>query len=154
MEGLNPDSLQGDRVYRDYFRQLVSGTPTVSLKDCPDLGPVLMMLAAALNGATFTDTYRLKIKESDRGAAMAAELKKCGAVLAVEENRITVPRCALHPPKEPLSGHNDHRIVMAMAVLLSRLGGEIEGAEAVRKSLPDFFDLLNSLNVRVISTEK
>ena len=147
VEGLDPASMQGDRVYRACFDQLAEGCPTVSLKDCPDLGPVLMMLAAALHGAVFTHTERLKIKESDRGAAMAAELKKCGAEVVVEPHRIVVVPSVLHAPTEPVCGHNDHRIVMSMAVLLSRLGGVIEGAEAVAKSLPDFFDRLASLGI-------
>ena len=67
---LNPDSLQGDRVYADYFRKISAGTPTLDISDCPDLGPVLFALAAMKNGAVFTGTDRLKAKESDRGAAM------------------------------------------------------------------------------------
>ena len=70
VENLNVDSLQGDRVYRDYFRQLSQGTPTLDISDCPDLGPVLFALAALNHGAVFTGTDRLKVKESDRGQAM------------------------------------------------------------------------------------
>lgn len=150
VDGLREDSLQGDRVYRTIYDALKNGCPTVDLKDCPDLGPVVIALAAALNGAVFTGTSRLKIKESDRGAAMAEELKKCGVDLMVEENRITVPGGRLCQPLETISGHNDHRIVMAMSLLLSRLGGQIEGAEAVRKSFPDYFDIIRKLGIEVI----
>ena len=54
-----------------------------------------------------------------------------------------------HEPYEVISGHNDHRIVMAMAVLMTTTGGEIEGAEAVRKSMPDFFEKLKSVGAEV-----
>ena len=153
VQGLKETSLQGDRVYRPYFEALRTGTPTLSLADCPDLGPILFAVAAALNGGVFTDTARLKIKESDRGAAMAEELQKCGVTLLMEENRITVPAGQLKAPEVPVDGHNDHRIVMAMAVLLTRLGGVIEGAEAVAKSMPDFFEKLSSLGIEVKGNE-
>ena len=146
--GLAPDSLQGDRIYQDYFKQIENGCPTLSLKDCPDLGPILMALAAMKNGAVFTDTARLKIKESDRGAVMAQELKKAGVTCQLEENRIIVPAGA-SAPQETFCGHNDHRIVMALAVLTTRLGGKIIGAEAVAKSFPDFFRELQNLNIEV-----
>lgn len=151
--GLSAHSLQGDRVYMPYFKALAAGTPTLSLADCPDLGPILFAVAAALNGAVFTDTARLKIKESDRGAAMAEELLKCGVRLILEENRIIVPGGQLQSPEAPFSGHNDHRIVMSMAVIASRVGGTIIGAEAVSKSLPDFFKKLSALGIEVIKNE-
>ena len=151
--GLTEDSRQGDRVYRDYFQALLTGTPTLSLADCPDLGPILMAVAAALHGARFTDTARLAIKESDRGVAMAEELKKFGINVTLAKNEITVPASYPKTPKEPLCGHNDHRIVMALATLSTLVGGEIEGAEAVKKSLPEYFSLLTSLGAQVIYHE-
>lgn len=149
VEGLRSDSLQGDRVYRDIYPLLQEGTPTVSIADCPDLGPVLMALAACLHGATFTDTRRLRIKESDRGTAMAEELAKFGVRVEVEEDTITVDAHGFHAPDAVLSGHNDHRIVMALCTLLTVTGGILEGAEAVRKSLPSYFELLKSLGCEV-----
>lgn len=149
VKGLSKTSAQGDRVYKDIFPQLLKGNPTVDISDCPDLGPILMALAAALNGATFTGTRRLKIKESDRGLAMQSELKKFGCRVDVEENRITVHKCNLQKPQIALEGHNDHRIVMALSVLSTLTGGVIYGAQAVEKSLPDFFESLSSLNVKV-----
>ncbi len=151
--GLKETSLQGDRIYRDYFDALSKEKPTLSLADCPDLGPILFVLAAALNGGIFTDTARLRIKESDRGAAMAEELRKCGVLMQVEENRIIVPEGQLMKPKEMIFGHNDHRIVMAMATLLTCFGGVIDGAEAVSKSMPDFFERLSELGIEVITHE-
>ncbi len=150
VDGLKDHSLQGDQVYGDYFQKLAQGRPTLSLADCPDLGPILFAVAAALNGGEFTDTARLKIKESDRGAAMAEELKKCGVSLVLEENRIIVPGQSLIKPDRVIDGHNDHRIVMAMAILLTCVGGQINGADAVAKSMPDFFERLSSLGIEVI----
>ncbi len=147
--GLKSDSLQGDRVYKEHFKALSSGTPTIDITDCPDLGPILFTLAAALHGAVFTGTARLKIKESDRAAVMAEELSKFGADIRVNEDSVTVNKAKLHAPTEILKGHNDHRIVMSLAVLSSLYGGEIEGAEAVSKSYPNFFEHIEKLGIKV-----
>ena len=146
---LNPHSLQGDRVYRNYFRKISEGTPTLDISDCPDLGPVLFSLAAMKNGAVFTGTDRLKAKESDRGQAMHEELQKLGGGLVFGQNTITVPRQTLQYRNIPLSGHNDHRIVMALSVILSQTGGSIEGSEAIRKSYPGFFRDIQKLGAEV-----
>lgn len=149
IEGLDDDSLQGDRVYRAHFARLVDGCPTLHIGDCPDLAPILFAVAAVCHGGTFTGTARLRIKESDRAAAMAEELSACGVAVTVEEDRVTVSPVELHPPTRPLCGHNDHRIVMALSVLLSLLGGEITGAEAVCKSYPTFFADLTRLGIKL-----
>lgn len=149
---LNPESLQGDKVYKEYFNKINSGTPTLDISDCPDLGPILIALASLKNGATFTGTDRLKAKESDRGAAMDEELKKLGGGLIFGDNSITVPKQKLKYSGIRLDSHNDHRIVMAMSVILSEIGGEIQGIEAVRKSYPGFFDDIRQLGAEVKTT--
>ena len=146
---LKAESLQGDRVYAEYFEQISNGTPTLDISDCPDLGPVLFALAALKNGATFTGTDRLKAKESDRGAAMHEELSKLGGGLIFGDNMIIVPRQDLRYNGEVLDGHNDHRIVMAMSLILSKIGGSIQGAEAIKKSYPGFFEDIKRLGAEV-----
>lgn len=149
VENLNPKSLQGDRVYADYFGKIAEGTPTLDISDCPDLGPVLFALAALKNGAVFTGTDRLKVKESDRGAAMHKELSKLGGGLIFGDNKITVPKQELSYRGIPIDSHNDHRIVMAMSVILSQIGGEIQNIEAVKKSYPNFFCDIQKLGAKV-----
>lgn len=149
IDNLKSGSLQGDRVYAEYFDKISEGTPTLDISDCPDLGPVLFALAAMKNGATFTGTERLKAKESDRGAAMDDELRKLGGELIIGKDKITVPKQKLRYKGVTLDGHNDHRIVMAMSVILSQTGGEIDGVEAVRKSYPGFFDDIRRLGAKV-----
>ena len=146
--GLAENSLQGDRIYRTYLAGLDDGFVQIDLSDCPDLGPVLMAFAAARHGARFTGTRRLKIKESDRGTAMQQELAKMGVRVDMAEDEITV-FSGIRPPREHLYGHNDHRIVMALSILLTRTGGTIDGAEAVAKSLPDFFERMTGLGIQV-----
>ena len=147
--GLRPDSLQGDRVCRDMLHRLERPGAVLDISACPDLGPILFAAAARSCGGVFTGTHRLRIKESDRIAAMAQELSKFGAQIREEEDRVTVLHRPLHSPREALDGHNDHRIVMALAVLCASLGGTIRGAEAVSKSWPDFFSTLKALGLRM-----
>lgn len=149
VKGLDSESLQGDKIYRQYFPMLDLGVPTLHIGDCPDLGPILFAVAAAKNGGVFSGTRRLRIKESDRAAAMASELRKFGATVTVYDDSVVVFPGSFHAPTEPLEGHNDHRIVMALSVLLSFTGGSIVGAEAVKKSYPSFFRDAAMLGIRV-----
>ena len=146
--GLRADSLQGDRRVVEYLRELDRGKAEIDLADCPDLAPVLFAHAALRHGGRFTGTRRLAVKESDRGRAMQEELAKCGVTVTVGENEIDVG-CGAKAPDKPFSGHNDHRIVMACTVIAARLGGIIDGVEAVRKSYPDFFKQLQNVNIKV-----
>ena len=149
VEGLRPDSLQGDRVYPDYFAQLRRGRAELCIGNCPDLGPILFAVAAAKHGGVFHETRRLRMKESDRAAVMAEELAKFGTRVKVFEDSVEIDPVDFHAPTVPIDGHNDHRIVMSMAVLLSLTGGTLIGSEAVAKSFPDFFDRLRQLGLEI-----
>lgn len=153
VEGLSDVSAQGDRIYRAYFARLQEGHPTLDLAECPDLGPVMMGVAAALHGARFVGTRRLRIKESDRAVVMAEELAKFGIEVLVEENEVEVKPGILRKPELPTDSHNDHRIAMTMTVLLTLTGGELTGAEAVKKSYPGFFKEIEKLGIVVQEEE-
>lgn len=155
------DVHQGDAVCPALVADLKAATqehlPVISLADCPDLGPMLFCAAAALGGATFTHTDRLRLKESDRVAAMVEELEKFGAVCTVcdglDGGTVTIlpPPDGLRAPAEILHGHNDHRIVMSLSVLAACLGGSepvtIDDAHAIAKSFPGFFERLRELGI-------
>lgn len=147
--GLDAQSLQGDRACIPLLAALDRPGAVLELSACPDLAPVLFAVAAAKHGARFTGTRRLRIKESDRAQAMAQELEKFGIRTCVEENAVTVYPGTPAAPVVPLDSHNDHRIVMALALLCTLTGGEITNAEAVRKSYPAFFDDLRRLGLEV-----
>ena len=170
LKGLSADTLQGDAAILDILRRCgASFRPTdagivfekaplhgvdIDLADCPDLGPVLMVLGLLCEGTTtIRNAERLRIKESDRIAAMEAELRACGGVLESEGGTITIHGCAdsLHAPAAPLHGHNDHRVVMSLAVLALAAGLElsIDDAEAVQKSWPHFFEAIKPLGAEV-----
>lgn len=149
VSGLNENSVQGDRFSSVAFDALDGENAEIDLKDCPDLAPILFSYAAYKNGGKFTNTRRLRVKESDRANVMAEELKKFGANVKVYENSVEIEKTQLKPPIVPLCGHNDHRIVMALSVLAAVLGAEIDGAEAVNKSYPDFFRVIKKAGVNV-----
>ena len=170
LTGLAAETLQGDAAILDILRRcgakftqteaglVFEQTPLhgvdIDLADCPDLGPVLMVLGLLCEGTTvIRNAERLRIKESDRIAAMEAELRACGGVLSSEGGTITVQGCKprLHAPEAPLSGHNDHRVVMSLTVLAlaADIPLAINEAEAVQKSWPHFFDALKPLGVEV-----
>lgn len=138
VNGLNENSLQGDKVYRKLFSLL--GKQPIDLSDCPDLAPILFALSATVGECEFVGTKRLKIKESDRAVAMKEELSKLGVKVDVFENSVKVFGGEIKTPTEIICSHNDHRIVMAMSVLLTKVGGIIDSAEAVEKSYPNFFE--------------
>lgn len=170
--GLREDSLQGDRAILDilarcgariirtdgaalFEKSALRGTE-IDLADCPDLGPVLMVLGALCKGETvIRNAARLRMKESDRIAAMEQELRKMGAELFSTQDTVTVRGGALHGA-DGLYGHNDHRVVMALAVAAYAAGvpAAIGGAEAVNKSWPYFFETVRALGGKVELTDE
>ena len=170
LTGLAEPTLQGDAAILDILRRCgtdfsrteqgivfrkapLHGTD-IDLADCPDLGPVLMVLGLFCEGQTvIRNAERLRIKESDRIEAMETELRKCGGVLSSAGGTITIEGCAgaLHAPDGVLSGHNDHRVVMSLSVLALAAGLRlpIDGAEAVTKSWPNFFTAIKPLGAEV-----
>ena len=163
--GMKDDSIQGDKqiieilsqfgcsiscensVYRITADKLRA--KDIDLENCPDLGPVLCTLAMFSEGSTrIYNAGRLRLKESDRILAMQREAAKLGCVIEDGENEMIV-HSGHTPPTDVLDGWKDHRIVMACAVALSVLGGEIDGCEAVAKSYPSFFEDLKNVGIDV-----
>ena len=166
--GLEPGTLQGDAVILDILRRCggraeavpggvrfqksaLHGTK-IDLADCPDLGPILMALGLLCEGETvIANAGRLRLKESDRIAAMEQELRKLGGQIESDGGTVTMRRSVLHAPAGLLWGHNDHRVVMSLTVLAAAAGlpVQIDGAEAVAKSWPGFFAAVRQLGVEV-----
>ena len=116
---------------------------------CPDLFPPLAALAAACEGESLiTGTSRLAHKESDRAETLREEYAKVGIEIDLSTPDVMRIRGGAIRPARVFS-HGDHRIAMSMAVSALRSSGAItiEGAEAVAKSYPRFFEDLESLRV-------
>ena len=123
----------------------------INLTDAPDLFPVLAALAAfGKKPSTLTGIHRLVHKESNRAQVIQKEWAKLGIRVDLNEDSDTMvihPRPKDYLPSSALDAHGDHRIVMAASIL--GMGGQcaidIEGAECVAKSYPEFFDDLETL---------
>ena len=146
VRGLDPRSAQGDRAVADWCRRLArEGTVEVDLSGIPDLLPPLAVMAAVRRGETrFLRAGRLRLKESDRLDTVSRLLQAFGVRAEAGPDWLTVGPCQETETAETVEveGCNDHRVVMAAAVLASAGARPvvIHGAEAVEKSYPAFFD--------------
>lgn len=169
--GLSPSSAQGDRAVLDILKRcgadftwsrgfLYVKAPqgglvapgSIDISGCPDLGPILCTLALFCKGTTrIVNAQRLRIKESDRIATMQAELRKLGAHITSTHDTIVVDGGHKLQSGQCLAGHNDHRVVMAIAAatLIGGLTTDIEDAQAVAKSWPAFFADIEKLGAQI-----
>ena len=138
VEDLNPDSCQGDRAIGQLLLQIGG---EIDVTDTPDLMPVLSAVAAALPGrkTRITGASRLRLRESDRIAAMAEAIRALGG--AAEETRDGLEIHGMPLTGGTVDGRNDHRVVMSAAIAATACKGPVTilGAEAVNKSYPDFW---------------
>lgn len=167
LAGLNPRSLQGDRAAETLFRGFGAnllwkdgvltasrgpdprpGEQTIDASQIPDLVPVLAAAASLLPGrrTVLARAGRLRLKESDRLAAMAEGLNRLGGAVRETPDGLVIDGVpALTGGRA--EGKNDHRVVMALAVAALRCKGEttITDAQSIGKSYPDFFRDYNRL---------
>lgn len=122
----------------------------IGVADTPDLLPTIAVLGAAADGTTrITDCAHVRLKETDRVAAMAAELGRMGIDVEEFEDELHVHGGEL--TGTTVDGHGDHRIIMALSIagLVADGRTTITGAEDVDVSFPDFFDVLSGLGAAV-----
>lgn len=162
IKGLNPKSLQADiKVLKAIVaaggsfewinRELIfHHTPlypyNFDATHCPDLFPALTVLAAATEGTnTLAGVSRLKHKESDRGQVLQKEFHNFGLSIEIEGDLMRIHGNG-KLNSNTLHSNNDHRIAMAGAIasLLTKEGIEVEQAEAVSKSYPEFWEVLEN----------
>jgi len=161
--GLNMSSLQADKALLDAFLAAscrinhLNGIITIDgasrkpfefeATHCPDLFPALVTFAASITGTTkLYGVNRLLHKESNRGITLQTEFAKLGLQIDLEDDLMLV-----HGTGKLTGGtvesHHDHRIAMCLAIA-GTIASEpviIEGAEAVSKSFPSFWDELEKL---------
>ena len=119
--------------------------------DCPDLFPPLVALATYCKGITVIEgVHRLAHKESDRGLTLQQEFAKMGVEITLRDNVMMV-KGGEEVHAAPVHSRHDHRIAMACAVAALRSNGvvNIEEAQAIDKSYPDFFDHLQQLGAKL-----
>lgn len=123
----------------------LTGT-TVDLSQCPDLLPILSVVATQAEGTTqITKVGHARIKETDRISVMRSELTKMGANIEETTDGLIITGGKLNGAK--VQGHHDHRIVMALAVAGLVASGEtvVDTAEATQVSYPTFANQITSL---------
>lgn len=132
---LQPGELKGTTI---------SGEVTAAVIDEV---PVLAAIAPyTRDGVVIKDAAELRVKESDRLAAIATNLRAMGATLEEHKDGLSIPGGQkLHGAD--IDSQGDHRIAMAFAVAALRAKGEtrIHGASSARISFPEFFQLLQQL---------
>ncbi|MBP6103239.1 MAG: 3-phosphoshikimate 1-carboxyvinyltransferase [Leptotrichiaceae bacterium] len=153
------ESLQGDReiieivqrmganveIFDDYIIVKPSQTygTVIDISQCPDIGPILTVLAALSKGETkIINAERLRIKESDRITSIKTELNKLGANVEEVGDSLVINGVERLTGSTELSAWNDHRIAMSLAIASIKCDGEIviDEAESVKKSYPHFWE--------------
>jgi len=123
--------------------------------DCPDLFPPLVALAAYCKGETIIKgAGRLAHKESNRALTLQEEFGKMGVEIKLHKDEMIIKGAGKITGATVRSRH-DHRIAMACAVAALKADGEtnIEDAEAINKSYPDFYGHLQSLGASVSTNQ-
>lgn len=138
VSNLEKNSVQGDRAVAEILNSNEPG-PIISAADIPDLVPILAVYFAAKSGAIFTNIARLRLKESDRVASVAAMLHSLGICVESDENTLTVHKGRFSGGTVDACG--DHRIAMAAGIAATVADGPVTilGAQCVAKSYPAFW---------------
>ncbi len=163
IEGISRQSRQGDIKLLDVFEKLgcqvrsgetwvevsggdlAKGDFTFDLKDMPDMVPTLAVLAAFREGQTvISNVAHLRIKESNRLAAIVAELSRVGIDARELPDGVVIRGGRMHPAS--IETYNDHRIAMCFGIAgLAVPGIEISDKKCVDKSFPSFWEELKKL---------
>ena len=166
--GLRQDSLQGDQeiaaimvkmgvktVYDSEGAHLTSNGRlekeiSINFKTCPDLAQTVMV-TAAVKGVTLkmVGLESLRIKETDRIAAMQNELAKIGATLTENGNSWTMTPGTLPVSIKEIDTYDDHRMAMAFAPLCQVNEVTIHEPDVVKKSYPDFWKDLEHIGISI-----
>ena len=169
------NSLQGDsalaKIYQDFGVETVfnidkSITLTkkenhkheavnLDLNHSPDIAQTIVVTCFGLDIAChLSGLHTLKIKETDRLLALETELTKLGASISVSDHSLTLHSGAA--PRQPLGQvvktYQDHRMAMAFAPLAVRTNINIENAEVVSKSYPNFWQDLEQIGFNITKT--
>ena len=168
LHGLDMSDSQGDKAVVDYLRQMGAQVEVhdekirvsagglqgaeLDLNATPDALPMLAVVGCFAKGTTtLANVPQARIKETDRIAVMCAELSRMGARIRELEDGLVIEESELAGTN--VHGHDDHRVVMALAVagLASRGETLIDAAEAVAVTFPTFLDCMTGLGANLSS---
>lgn len=167
LEGLDMNDTQGDKRVIDFLKSMganiecgevirIKGRKltgkVIDLNDTPDALPAMAVVACLAEGTTrLVNVPQARIKETDRIAVMASELKKMGADIEEESAGLIIRHGGSLKGAE-VNGHNDHRVVMSLIIagLTAEGATTVATAEAIKITFPDFVDLLRSCGGRLL----
>jgi 3-phosphoshikimate 1-carboxyvinyltransferase len=174
--GLKQESLQGDSVVQEIYKtfgvatEFIKGgirltkspiinyqSSIINFKDCPDIAQTVAVTCAALNiPAKLTGLKTLRIKETDRIAALQTELTKLGFLVDVEGDDFLINRLShtcgnlSDDAQESIHTYDDHRMAMAFAPLALQNPINIEDENVVAKSYPNFWKDLQHVGFKMV----
>jgi 3-phosphoshikimate 1-carboxyvinyltransferase len=163
------NSLQGDSALVEIYRKLGVETHfdenkitlvkqpnfkyetlNLDLNNTPDIAQTIVVTCFGLGvGCRLTGLHTLKIKETDRLEALKTELTKLGASISVTDESLTLALSKKINANQTIATYNDHRMAMAFAPLALKTNINIENAEVVSKSYPDFWNDLKNLGFEI-----
>ena len=145
MERLGISVIRGDDWVKVIGKEMKSGEYVFDMGDMPDVVPTLAVLAAIRPGRTvIKNVAHLRVKESDRIAAVVTELERTGIRAEETDDGLIIDGGMPHGAE--IETYNDHRIAMSFAMLgLAIAGIKIKDRECVNKSFPCFWDELEKL---------
>jgi 3-phosphoshikimate 1-carboxyvinyltransferase len=121
-----------------------------SLKDCPDLVPIMAILALFAKGKTrLYDIGHVRSKESDRISDLRKELLKVGAKITEKRDSLVIEPQENYKANCLLDPHSDHRLAMSFCILGSKIGARVKDIECTHKSYPDFVKDFKSIGAHV-----
>ena len=169
LSNFKENSLQGDAVLATIYQQLgvethfdkgkitlvknhnpINSNLILDLNSAPDIAQTIAVTAFGLGiGCQLTGLHTLKIKETDRLEALQIELSKLGAYISVTNDSLQIESSSAIHPNQNIATYNDHRMAMAFAPLALKTDINIQNAEVVSKSYPNFWNDLKLLGFEI-----
>lgn len=151
VEGLNSDSKQADKKFVDFIKEAGGSLKPIDIdmKDCPDQAMTMAVLAAFADGTSIINGIAsLRVKETERVAALENELAKMGIKTSSTNDSLTI--YGGKPSGARIDTYGDHRIAMSFAVAATKIPGlKIMNPKVVDKTFPDFWkELAKITNVQ------
>ncbi len=170
LTNFNKTSLQGDAVIALIYEQMGVETHfdegkitllktkkfeyrtiVLDLNDTPDIAQTIVVTAFGLGiECQLTGLQTLKIKETDRLKALQKELSKLGALISITNDSLYLAPSKSIPSSQSIATYNDHRMAMAFAPLALKGAINIENADVVSKSYPNFWIDLELLGFEIL----
>jgi len=171
IEGLDLKDTQADKEVIEYLKKMGANIQTedkkiiiiksdlvgceLDLNNTPDALPAVAVLGTYANGITvIKNVAHARIKETDRIKVMVQELKKMGAKIMETPDGMIIENSSLKGTS--VTGHFDHRVVMALSLAGMIASGktEVETAEAIDITFPNYVELMKSLGAIIETKNK